>query len=300
MPSRVPLRPGGPKSPNLSLPSHRSLSLSTFIYLGTCICLPLVDLTIALDHGETEDRHTTHNGPSLTCHITTPSLAFVVPRSLCRCAFALPLRWSCRHLTCSAERPNAVCYLSKGKWPCLEGCFENRLLTLCNLLALLLASSLSAQNRALQKGIRTWRFMLRRYCRYNIRCVLSLLFSLYQVTLLIACRVSERKPGHPDKLFQYCSTDINALVQRQIRVRGSRSLILDVRSSPSQILRSSTESVIFALHRTSAEVQPSHGRTTCLTMMMTTVMPTTRRFCNICVMTALRGRVTPRATKSPD
>jgi hypothetical protein len=29
----------------------------------------------------------------------------------------------------------------------------------------------------------------------------------------------ERKPGHPDKLFQYCSTDINAMVQRQIRVR---------------------------------------------------------------------------------
>jgi hypothetical protein len=31
--------------------------------------------------------------------------------------------------------------------------------------------------------------------------------------------MTERKPGHPDKLFQYCSTDINSIVQRQIRVR---------------------------------------------------------------------------------
>jgi hypothetical protein len=30
---------------------------------------------------------------------------------------------------------------------------------------------------------------------------------------------TERKHGHPDKLFQYCSTDIDSLVQRQIRVR---------------------------------------------------------------------------------
>jgi MADS-box transcription factor len=32
--------------------------------------------------------------------------------------------------------------------------------------------------------------------------------------------LSERKHGHPDKLFQYCSTDIDSLVQRQIRVRS--------------------------------------------------------------------------------
>jgi hypothetical protein len=31
--------------------------------------------------------------------------------------------------------------------------------------------------------------------------------------------LAERKPGHPDKLFQYCSTDINTIIQRQIRVR---------------------------------------------------------------------------------
>ncbi|KAI0290582.1 hypothetical protein BC826DRAFT_901027, partial [Russula brevipes] len=36
----------------------------------------------------------------------------------------------------------------------------------------------------------------------------------------VAVIIFERKPGHPDKLFQYCSTDINALVQRQIRVRA--------------------------------------------------------------------------------
>lgn len=49
----------------------------------------------------------------------------------------------------------------------------------------------------------------------------SFLLSLYYVTLFM--RVSERKPGHADKLFQYCSTDINALVQRQVRVRNYRS-----------------------------------------------------------------------------
>ncbi|KAH9166657.1 hypothetical protein EDB89DRAFT_192584 [Lactarius sanguifluus] len=35
---------------------------------------------------------------------------------------------------------------------------------------------------------------------------------------------TERKPGHPDKLFQYCSTDIDTLVQRQIRFDGERDL----------------------------------------------------------------------------
>ena len=39
-------------------------------------------------------------------------------------------------------------------------------------------------------------------------------------------RVSEHKPGHADKLFQYCSTDINAHVQRQIKVPKSRSLFI--------------------------------------------------------------------------
>ncbi|KAH9988538.1 hypothetical protein BJV77DRAFT_930157, partial [Russula vinacea] len=40
----------------------------------------------------------------------------------------------------------------------------------------------------------------------------------------IAVIIFERKSGHPDKLFQYCSTDINALVQRQIRFDGERDL----------------------------------------------------------------------------
>jgi MADS-box transcription factor len=35
---------------------------------------------------------------------------------------------------------------------------------------------------------------------------------------------TERKHGHPDKLFQYCSTDIDSLVQRQIRFDGERDL----------------------------------------------------------------------------
>ncbi|KAI9507155.1 hypothetical protein F5148DRAFT_948538, partial [Russula earlei] len=40
----------------------------------------------------------------------------------------------------------------------------------------------------------------------------------------VAVIIFERKPGHPDKLFQYCSTDINALVQRQVRFDGERDL----------------------------------------------------------------------------
>jgi len=40
----------------------------------------------------------------------------------------------------------------------------------------------------------------------------------------VAVIIFERKPGHPDKLFQYCSTDINTLVQRQIRFDGERDL----------------------------------------------------------------------------
>jgi hypothetical protein len=112
MPSRFPLRPGGPKSPSLSLPSHRPLSPPPIIYLGTCICLVLVDSKIALHHGETEDRHTTHNGPSFDLS-EPPSLsrllgsAFLMP--LCICS-SVKMK-----LTCFAERPNAVCYLSKGK-----------------------------------------------------------------------------------------------------------------------------------------------------------------------------------------
>lgn len=80
MPSRVPLRPGGPKSPSLSLPSHRPLSPPPIIYLGTCICLALVDSKIALHHGETEDRHTTHNGPSFDL---SPFFSFAWFRVLC-------------------------------------------------------------------------------------------------------------------------------------------------------------------------------------------------------------------------
>ena len=55
-----------------------------------------------------------------------------LPRPLCRCPFFLSLSSSFRHLTCFVERPNAVCYLSKGKWPCLEVCFKNRPLLVCN------------------------------------------------------------------------------------------------------------------------------------------------------------------------
>ncbi|KAH9989921.1 hypothetical protein BJV74DRAFT_736366, partial [Russula compacta] len=40
----------------------------------------------------------------------------------------------------------------------------------------------------------------------------------------VAVIIFEHKPGHPDKLFQYCSTDINGLVQRQIRFDGERDL----------------------------------------------------------------------------
>ncbi|KAI9440993.1 hypothetical protein H4582DRAFT_1940805 [Lactarius indigo] len=40
----------------------------------------------------------------------------------------------------------------------------------------------------------------------------------------VAVIIFERKPGHPDKLFQYCSTDIDSLVQRQIRFDGERDL----------------------------------------------------------------------------
>ncbi|KAF8489984.1 hypothetical protein F5888DRAFT_1579725, partial [Russula emetica] len=40
----------------------------------------------------------------------------------------------------------------------------------------------------------------------------------------VAVIIFERKPGHADKLFQYCSTDINNLVQRQIRFDGERDL----------------------------------------------------------------------------
>jgi MADS-box transcription factor len=56
----------------------------------------------------------------------------------------------------------------------------------------------------------------------------SFFLSPYHITLFCPhrIRVSERKPGHADKLFQYCSTDINALVQRQIRVRNSRTLFI--------------------------------------------------------------------------
>ena len=68
--------------------------------------------------------------------------------------------------------------------------------------------------------------MLRRRRRHNIRYASPLSFSLFPPTFsshghgpLFLRYLPERKPGHPDKLFQYCSTDINTLVQRQIRVR---------------------------------------------------------------------------------
>jgi hypothetical protein len=86
---------------------------------------------------------------------------------------------TCRHLTCFPERPNAVCYLSKGKWPCLELCFKNRSSLVCDsghdfvssFLRPPLALPHSAQNWSLQKGIRARRLVLRRCGRYNIRYV---------------------------------------------------------------------------------------------------------------------------------
>jgi len=56
---------------------------------------------------------------------------------------------------------------------------------------------------------------------------LSLLFGVYSFNssiYILAWALTERKHGHPDKLFQYCSTDIDTLVQRQIRVRSLLSL----------------------------------------------------------------------------
>ncbi|KAI0314033.1 hypothetical protein OF83DRAFT_1207515 [Amylostereum chailletii] len=38
----------------------------------------------------------------------------------------------------------------------------------------------------------------------------------------VAVIIFERRQGHPDKLFQYCSTDINNIVQRQLRFEGER------------------------------------------------------------------------------
>ncbi|KAI0294499.1 hypothetical protein B0F90DRAFT_1640002 [Multifurca ochricompacta] len=56
----------------------------------------------------------------------------------------------------------------------------------------------------------------------------SLFKKAYELGVLcsvdVAVIIFERKPGHSDKLFQYCSTDINALVQRQIRFDGERDL----------------------------------------------------------------------------
>jgi hypothetical protein len=111
------------------LPSHR---LFLFLLSSTSeapICLTLVDSLVALQHGETEDRYTTNHGPSLI-----PSYVFLstLPRPLCRCPFALPLSSTCSHLTCFVERPNPVCYFSKGKWPCLEVRFKNRSSLVCN------------------------------------------------------------------------------------------------------------------------------------------------------------------------
>jgi hypothetical protein len=84
MPSRVPLWPGCPKSPSLSLPKHRPLSPPFSLTARRCICLLLVDFKCALGHGETEDRHTAYNGPYQHTSITlsfffSSCLAFFVP-----------------------------------------------------------------------------------------------------------------------------------------------------------------------------------------------------------------------------
>ena len=98
----------------LRVPSFRFPLHSLFLLSSTSqprICLTLVDSTLALHHGETEDRYTTNHGPS--------SFSFHF-----RLRFLFPLTSTC---LCFVERPNKVCYFSKGKCPCLEVCFKNNL-----------------------------------------------------------------------------------------------------------------------------------------------------------------------------
>ncbi|KZT64391.1 SRF-like protein [Daedalea quercina L-15889] len=51
----------------------------------------------------------------------------------------------------------------------------------------------------------------------------------------VAVIIFEERPGHHVKLFQYCSTDVNSMVQRHLRVRPSLSPTDHL--TPSRILR---------------------------------------------------------------
>lgn len=62
----------------LRVPSFRFPLSSHSLPPFTRICLTLVDSTFALQHGQTEDRHTTNHGPSL--------IPFTLPRPLFPCA----------------------------------------------------------------------------------------------------------------------------------------------------------------------------------------------------------------------
>jgi hypothetical protein len=119
------------------------------------------------------------------------------------------------------------------------------------------------------------------------------------ISVLIAWRISEHEPGHADKLFQYYSTNINALVQQQIRVWKSRSLFIAFSSPLIHFsLCSLTESMIFTLHRISAE-----QRYNCLWVdnmpddddSDTEESAKTHQCCSICAMIASKARVIPRA-----
>jgi hypothetical protein len=92
---------------------------------------------------------------------------------------------------------------------------------------------------------------------------------------------AERKHGHPDKLFQYCSTDIDSLVQRQIRVRFQNISHLSLLIA----LFSLMESVTFVRPMTLPEVPTSLAWTIWAKTMMKP-MRTTLQLPRIYVMMA--------------
>jgi hypothetical protein len=94
---------------------------------------------------------------------------------------------------CFAERPNAVCYLSKGKWPCLEVCFKNRFSLVCNsvhdLSRLFLAPLLHSRTQR-KTGLFKKAYELGVLCSVDVAVIIfgtfsPLTTSLYSV--LIAC-----------------------------------------------------------------------------------------------------------------
>lgn len=111
---------------------------------------------------------------------------------------------------------------------------------------------------------------------YSFTSIRSAILFLSPVLLF-----AERKHGHPDKLFQYCSTDIDSLVQRQTRVRFL-NLSTFLTSSPCVSLM---ESVIFVPPMTSPEGLTYPAWTTWAKTMMI-LMQTTRQLPPIYVMMA--------------